>query len=292
MATAEAEARFHACLTDTLAWEGGYSNDQYDPGGATMNGIIQTEYDAYRVRKGLQKRWVKLIDPAERDEIYRIRYWDEVNGDLLPAGVDLVTWDFGVNSGPSRGIKSLQRAVGVTPDGHMGEITMKAVSQYDPDEIINAVMADRRAFLKQLRTFWRFGKGWMDRCDGIQHHALAMAGAHHAIALLDIPAAVPHADADVQSASQGRAWQPTPEHTLQTPEGKSAALTTAAGSVGTVVTVAQAAGAAHAAGGGFDWLTFLIMLGQSEAFVVSVAAVLGGVTGYLARGGTLRREAA
>jgi len=45
-APSSAEARFRACLDQTFKWEGGYSNDKYDPGGATMHGIIQREYDA------------------------------------------------------------------------------------------------------------------------------------------------------------------------------------------------------------------------------------------------------
>ena len=40
--------RFLACLPFTLKEEGGYSNDAHDPGGKTMEGIIQREYDRYR----------------------------------------------------------------------------------------------------------------------------------------------------------------------------------------------------------------------------------------------------
>jgi Glycosyl hydrolase 108 len=32
--------RFLSCLTQTLRWVGGYSDDRYDPGGKTMKGII------------------------------------------------------------------------------------------------------------------------------------------------------------------------------------------------------------------------------------------------------------
>src|SRR5258708_6992812 len=45
-----------APLTNTLVYEGGYSNHPRDPGGVTLEGIIQTEYEKYRVRKTLPKR--------------------------------------------------------------------------------------------------------------------------------------------------------------------------------------------------------------------------------------------
>ena len=43
-----ASDNFQRCLTVTLKWEGGYSNHPDDPGGPTMRGIIQREYDAWR----------------------------------------------------------------------------------------------------------------------------------------------------------------------------------------------------------------------------------------------------
>ena len=43
-----ASDNFERCLAITLKWEGGYSNHPDDPGGPTMRGIIQREYDAWR----------------------------------------------------------------------------------------------------------------------------------------------------------------------------------------------------------------------------------------------------
>ncbi len=43
---------FERCLAITLKWEGGYSNHPDDPGGPTMRGIIQREYDAWRRKHG------------------------------------------------------------------------------------------------------------------------------------------------------------------------------------------------------------------------------------------------
>lgn len=284
MATASADARFSACLAETLKWEGGFSNDPYDPGGATMNGITQRVYDAYRLRKHLSKQSVRNIAPAERDEIYRATYWDEVNGDRLPAGVDLVTWDYGVNSGPSRAIKSLQKALGVVPDGHMGEITERAICNCDPTEIVNKVMDERRAFLKALKTFWRFGRGWMRRCDGIEQAALKMAG----MAVSDATV-TPHPD--VQETSQAKAEQKPPTSTVTTPTGQAAGTAGVAGNAVIGVQVAHAAQAAYTPDKGMDIWLFLLSLAGDPVFWAGAAVVVAACAAWIERSKLLHNEA-
>ena len=51
-----ASGNFERCLAVTLKWEGGYSNHPDDPGGPTMQGIIQREYDAWRRKQGKRPR--------------------------------------------------------------------------------------------------------------------------------------------------------------------------------------------------------------------------------------------
>lgn len=73
------QSDFTKCMPVILRYEGGYSNHPRDPGGVTLEGIIQRVYDGYRDRKGLPHRaltaamqrtpeWI-----AERNEIYRDR---------------------------------------------------------------------------------------------------------------------------------------------------------------------------------------------------------------------------
>jgi len=289
-APADAEARFRACLAQTLKWEGGYSNDKYDPGGATMHGIIQREYDAYRARKGLSKRDVRLIAQAEEQEIYRHSYWDEVRADELPKGVDLAVFDFGVNSGPPRAVKAMQRALGVAADGRIGQITLDAIDAADPDELVEGIMAQRRSFLRQIKTFWRFGKGWMRRCDGIEQQGLAWAGTSSAVAFGGFFAVEPEFVGDEQAACQGKAYDERPERTFDTSEGKAAIVTTGAGSASTLLAVTQSASTAYSAGN-FDLVLFLLTLASNQAFIVGVCALTGGLVGWFSRGRLIRQEA-
>jgi lysozyme family protein len=177
-----ARANFSKWLTRELTYEGGFSNHPEDPGGITLEGIIQRVYDGYRQRKGrpLQALTAKMRSTAawkaERNEIYRLQYWDKIRGDELPAGVDLVVGDGAVNSGPVQSIKWLQRAVGVTADGVLGEATMAAVLAHpDHDALIADICARRLAMLRQLRTWGTFGKGWARRVSNVMAAGQALA---------------------------------------------------------------------------------------------------------------------
>src|SRR5882762_7427948 len=135
-------------------YEGGNDDDPQDPGGRTSRGIIQREYDAYRRRKGLPPQDVWKASESEIAEIYRVQYWDAVQGDELPAGVDMFVFDGAVNSGHKQSIKWLQRALGITADGVIGQVTLDALeADDDHDQIIAKMAAARSAFLWALKTF-------------------------------------------------------------------------------------------------------------------------------------------
>lgn len=160
-------------LKEVLKHEGGYVNHPADPGGATNKGVTQATYDAYRRSKGLiTRKTVKLISDEEVADIYKSRYWDAVKGDALPAGVDYAVFDYGVNSGPTKAAKGLQKALGLTQDGIIGPRTL-AAAQEDPESVIKKLCADRLAFLKRLKTWPTFGKGWERRVRDVEKTALS-----------------------------------------------------------------------------------------------------------------------
>lgn len=163
-------------LAAVLVYEGGYSNHKDDPGGATMKGVTQRVYDAYRVQHSRQKQPVRNITDAELQDIYRINYWSAIKGDELPEGIDFVVFDGAVNSGPKQSIKWLQRAIGVTADGVLGQITLTALRGVtDHDALIAKIIARREAFLRALKTFKTFGNGWMTRINNVKAKGQAWA---------------------------------------------------------------------------------------------------------------------
>lgn len=168
-----ASARERESLARVLVHEGGYVNHPSDPGGPTNKGVTQRVYDSYRKGKSLAKRSVKSITNDEVADIYDRQYWDAVKGDQLPPGVDYVLFDGAVNSGPSQSIKWLQRALGPLytgrVDGIMGMGTLTALrSVNNHDALIDRICANRLAFLRALKTWKTFGKGWSARVAGVR----------------------------------------------------------------------------------------------------------------------------
>ncbi|WP_427145174.1 glycoside hydrolase family 108 protein [Rhizobium pisi] len=155
--------------------EGGWSDHPDDPGGATMKGIIQREYDAFRKRKGRPLQSVRYITDDEVAEIYRSQYASKVRFDDLPAGVDYATLDGAINSGVSRGSKWLQGALGVKTDGVIGNQTVSAAVASDAVKTIKKMCGARSSFLHGLSTFKVFGKGWSARVARVEATSVAMA---------------------------------------------------------------------------------------------------------------------
>lgn len=169
-----ARNNYPPCKAITLAWEGGTSNHKDDPGGFTSRGVTAGAGAAYRKRMGLPPKRVDLWTPAEVDRFYFDDYWMGVNAELLPYGVDLAAFDAGVMSGPSRGAKWLQRAVGAKQDGVVGNGTLRKTAALDPAATVRKLCGYRLSFVQGLGTFKVFGKGWSRRIADIEAKGVAM----------------------------------------------------------------------------------------------------------------------
>ncbi len=164
---------FDRCLKFTLQFEGGFVNDPKDPGGPTNLGITQATLSTFLGRQASIAE-VKALTPAKVTPIYKLRFWDHVSGDELPEGIDLAVFDFGVHSGPTRGIIELQRVLGVADDGKLGPVTLKAADKADPKTTINAICDGRLAFPQRLKVFKSFGAGLTSRVAKCRKAALSM----------------------------------------------------------------------------------------------------------------------
>ena len=66
---------FKTALKFVLKWEGGYSHNPNDFGGATNKGITQHTYDNWNKNKNKQMKNVRYITDKEVEEIYYKNYW-------------------------------------------------------------------------------------------------------------------------------------------------------------------------------------------------------------------------
>jgi lysozyme family protein len=167
------QSSYDEALRRLLVHVGGYSNHPDDPGGPTNFGITIFDYRRY-VKPDAGAADVRAMTLDEAKAIYRAKYWDALRGDQLPAGLDYAVFDYGVNSGVSRGAKVLQRILGVADDGIVGPVTLAAVKACDCKATIAALCDERLRFLQSLRTWPVFGKGWARRVAEVRAAALAM----------------------------------------------------------------------------------------------------------------------
>lgn len=156
-----------------LKSEGGYIHHPSDPGGRTNLGVTQATWENWVGRKSDEAE-MRGLTPEKVEPLYKKKYWDAVRGDELPAGISYLLFDFAVNAGVGRSIKTLQTAVNVTPDGGFGPMTMAAVQAVNPVELIERFSQAKEDFYRSLTTFLTFGKGWLNRVADVKQHATSM----------------------------------------------------------------------------------------------------------------------
>jgi lysozyme family protein len=172
------KSSYDFAIKNVLLHEGGYTNEKSDPGGPTNWGI--TIYDARAYwRPNATANDVRAMPLEVAKKIYREKYWDAVEGDKLPAGVDYAVFDYGVNSGVSRAAKVLQHAVGVQVDGHIGPKTIAATVKTDIPALINVICDERLHFLQGLKIWPVYKNGWSRRVKEVRAAALHMAEVAH-----------------------------------------------------------------------------------------------------------------
>jgi lysozyme family protein len=164
---------FDASLAFVLKYEGGYVNHPQDKGGPTNMGITHKTLSRFR-GEPVTIADVKELTCAEAARIYRQNYWDEIQGDELPAGIDLGLFDFAVNAGPGRAIKLFQAVLNVTQDGLIGPRTLQAAQKGRTSFIISALCSVRIDYQRRLSSWRIFGRGWAKRVRDVERASLAM----------------------------------------------------------------------------------------------------------------------
>lgn len=171
-------ANLGPALEHIFGHEGGFTDNRADPGNWTggkvgVGKLLGTKFGI--AANSYPKLDIRNITLGDAAEIYRRDYAAKVRFDDLPSGLDFAMLDFAINSGPSRAAKYLQRVVGAVDDGQIGPATIAAVANADVKATINRLCDKRLAFLQQLPTWGKFGKGWGRRVASVRAEALKMA---------------------------------------------------------------------------------------------------------------------
>jgi lysozyme family protein len=155
-------ANFDACCGFSLRQEGGFCDVKGDPGGATNHGITMAELSTVLGRPATIAD-VRAITTAQAESIYRPRYWNAINCDALPAGIDLVVFDFGINAGSGTSVMQLQGLLKVRQDGDVGPVTLEALRTHDGSWVVAALTLSHQAYYRRLPGYSEFGPGWIAR---------------------------------------------------------------------------------------------------------------------------------
>jgi hypothetical protein len=178
----DTQSKFQKCFEIVLAREGGFSNHPEDKGGPTNLGITMSVLKEWRNKDKDENEDVTIDDVRnltrdEAREIYRTRYWNLLQCDELPKGVDLVVFDFGVNAGPSRSAKMLQKIIGADGDGSIGPVTIGACKLTPARDIITKMSDMRLEYYKERPNAATFLNGWTNRTEVVKRAALEMLDA-------------------------------------------------------------------------------------------------------------------
>jgi|SRR5271165_6036031 len=165
-------ASFDLFLPILLKFEGGYVDNPNDPGGETNLGITMATFQQCSLELlGVDptSQNLRVLTPAQAGIIYRVRYWDKMQGDAFPLQ-DLanIVCDFYVNAG-SNATKLLQTTLQgmgatITADGFIGPATMQALNGFVQEDVYNAYKLGRIKYYQALGgKYPMFLKGWLNR---------------------------------------------------------------------------------------------------------------------------------
>jgi len=165
---------FEKALKRILKHEGGYVNDPLDSGGMTNLGVTKRVWEEF-VGHPVSEADMRALTPEIIAPMYKMKYWNSSYCEVLPKGLDYVVFDFAVNAGTGRSVKTLQQAIGCVADGVIGPKTMAAINDAEPKDLI--AKSDARAdfyqgIVARKPDQARFIKGWLNRVEDARKLAL------------------------------------------------------------------------------------------------------------------------
>ena len=156
---------FNAAMTILLGEEGGFA---MLPGDEITNlGVQKSTWEDW-LERSVTMEDMKKLTRADVEPLYRKNYWEVAGCDDWPAPLDLCVFDFAVNSGPYTAVTKLQDLAGVRKDGKVGEETKAAVKRLPVPGLVKSYLDSRRRYLRSLKNFAIFGKGWLNRVNTIE----------------------------------------------------------------------------------------------------------------------------
>lgn len=176
-------SNLNVALKFMLPFEGGFSNDPVDPGGATNYGIslryartLHPEIDLDKDGDGdVDVDDMSLLSERDAMEIYTREIWLPYRYDeLTNSDVAARVFDAAVNMGPKQAGRCIQRAVNccygeelLAVDGILGDESIKQINMLPSSILLPPFKADRwavyRWVMEKSPALKKFRNGWTRR---------------------------------------------------------------------------------------------------------------------------------
>ena len=172
---------FNKAIVTVLRHEGGFSNNEADPGGATNFGISlrwlrdQGLYGDFDDDGDVDIDDIKAITSESATRIYRDKWWNKYHYDRI-IDCDLATkvFDMSINMGSKRAHRIVQQSINniggnLNIDGVIGPITVKSINIEEKRMLLDEIRCEQRRFYLRLISkrpeLSIFKKGWLRRAE-------------------------------------------------------------------------------------------------------------------------------
>lgn len=131
-------------------WEGGFSDNPNDSGGATNKGVtLATFRQFYGQNKTVND--LKAITDAQWLNIFLSGYWNKVRAtEINNQSIANIIVDWAWASGPDTAARKVQKIVNVDVDGIVGPKTLAAINAYNPQQLFDRIKSERISFVENL----------------------------------------------------------------------------------------------------------------------------------------------
>ena len=156
--------KFKKAFNYVLKNEGGYVNDQADPGKETKYGISKRSYPNLNIRQ---------LSLKDAEKIYFCDYWLKGKFEQIPdENVATQLFDLSVNLGIRATTIVLQRAlrsvgINVVEDGLLGSQTLSGVIFSEPSNLLAAIKSEAAGYYRLIAAKnpqqQKFLQGWLNR---------------------------------------------------------------------------------------------------------------------------------
>lgn len=182
----EYEKDYHLIFEHLKEFEGHYVNDPDDLGGETYMGITRKNHPDFKIWNKLdtltykEKRSYRATEEEIEDikSLYYVRYWMGYRCNAINnPGLRCMLFDFVVGSG-RYGVMELQKVLGVSVDGKIGNMTIgMANSKGSRNDILLQYKNNRDAYYHRISRYKnnkKYLRGWLRRSKACYDLTLTM----------------------------------------------------------------------------------------------------------------------